>query len=124
MTMISKSTSVNSTKSVTSVTSVATARSKIVRRQMARAPTGAEPMEAAEQASANALQAGLFDMGGEVPAHDLVKTVPWSDKRRLQEDISSPPSSSPMKRPREADLSQVNEVSGIAPVPSNADVRY
>ena len=46
-------------------------------------------MEAAEQASANALQAGLFDMGGEVPAHDLVKTVPWSDKRRLQEEKTS-----------------------------------
>ena len=43
-------------------------------------------MEAADQASANALQAGLFDMGGEVPRHELVKTASWTDKRRLQEE--------------------------------------
>lgn len=44
-------------------------------------------MEAAEQAAANALQAGLFDIGG-VPAHQhaLVDEPAWDDKRRLQEE--------------------------------------
>ena len=44
-------------------------------------------VEAAEQASANALQAGLFDMGGGSSAgHELVKEPSWSDKRQLQEE--------------------------------------
>jgi DNA polymerase-3 subunit alpha len=46
-------------------------------------------MEAADQAAANALQVGLFDMGGEAPPHELVKALPWNDKRRLQEEKSS-----------------------------------
>ncbi|SDV50075.1 DNA polymerase III subunit alpha [Chitinasiproducens palmae] len=43
-------------------------------------------VEAADQASANALQVGLFEMGGETPAHELVAAEPWTDKRRLQEE--------------------------------------
>jgi DNA polymerase-3 subunit alpha len=44
-------------------------------------------MEAAEQASANAMQAGLFDMGDEPQqGHDLVEEPAWSDKKRLQEE--------------------------------------
>lgn len=44
-------------------------------------------MEAAEQAAANAMQAGLFDMGAESPhAHALVDEPAWDDKRRLQEE--------------------------------------
>ncbi|KKB63579.1 DNA polymerase III subunit alpha [Robbsia andropogonis] len=46
-------------------------------------------MEAADQAAANALQVGLFDLGGEAPPHELIKTAPWNDKRRLQEEKSS-----------------------------------
>jgi len=44
-------------------------------------------LEAAEQASANALQVGLFDVGG-VPAHHyaLIDAPAWDDKRRLQEE--------------------------------------
>ncbi|MBP0591687.1 DNA polymerase III subunit alpha [Paraburkholderia sp. LEh10] len=44
-------------------------------------------MEAADQASANALQAGLFDMG-DAPSqgHELVDEPAWQDKRRLQEE--------------------------------------
>jgi DNA polymerase-3 subunit alpha len=47
-------------------------------------------MEAADQASANALQAGLFDMG-DAPSqgHELVDEPAWSDKRRLQEEKSA-----------------------------------
>ncbi|GAB2911992.1 DNA polymerase III subunit alpha [Paraburkholderia jirisanensis] len=45
-------------------------------------------MEAADQASANAMQAGLFDIGDDVPlqGHELVDEPMWSDKRRLQEE--------------------------------------
>jgi DNA polymerase-3 subunit alpha len=44
-------------------------------------------IEAAEQASANALQAGLFDMpDGTAESHDLVAEPEWTDKRRLQEE--------------------------------------
>ncbi|NTX31586.1 DNA polymerase III subunit alpha [Burkholderia pyrrocinia] len=44
-------------------------------------------MEAADQAAANAMQAGLFDMGAESPhAHALVDEPAWDDKRRLQEE--------------------------------------
>jgi DNA polymerase-3 subunit alpha len=48
-------------------------------------------MEAAEQASANAMQAGLFDMGDDSPSqgHELVDEPAWSDKRRLQEEKSA-----------------------------------
>jgi DNA polymerase III subunit alpha len=48
-------------------------------------------MEAADQASANAMQAGLFDIGGDVPlqGHELVDEPAWSDKRRLQEEKSA-----------------------------------
>lgn len=44
-------------------------------------------MEAAEQASANAMQAGLFDMG-DAPSrgHELVDEPAWHDKRKLQEE--------------------------------------
>ncbi len=47
-------------------------------------------MEAADQASANALQAGLFDMG-DAPSqgHELIDEPAWSDKRRLQEEKSA-----------------------------------
>lgn len=43
-------------------------------------------IEAADQAAANALQVGLFDMGGEASSHELVVTAPWTDKQRLQEE--------------------------------------
>jgi DNA polymerase-3 subunit alpha len=48
-------------------------------------------MEAADQASANAMQAGLFDIGDDVPlqGHELVDEPAWSDKRRLQEEKSA-----------------------------------
>jgi len=48
-------------------------------------------MEAADQASANAMQAGLFDIGDDVPlqGHELVDEPMWSDKRRLQEEKSA-----------------------------------
>ncbi|CAB3748771.1 DNA polymerase III subunit alpha [Paraburkholderia solisilvae] len=48
-------------------------------------------MEAADQASANAMQAGLFDMGDGSPSqgHELVDEPAWSDKRRLQEEKSA-----------------------------------
>src|SRR6185312_14302057 len=44
-------------------------------------------IEAADQASANAMQAGLFDMG-DAPSrgHELVDEPAWSDKRKLQEE--------------------------------------
>ncbi|WP_116137255.1 DNA polymerase III subunit alpha [Trinickia diaoshuihuensis] len=44
-------------------------------------------MEAAEQASANAMQAGLFDMG-DAPSrgHELVDEPAWHEKRKLQEE--------------------------------------
>ncbi|MBN3846182.1 DNA polymerase III subunit alpha [Paraburkholderia sp. Ac-20342] len=44
-------------------------------------------MEAAEQASANALQAGLFDMG-DAPSqgHELVDEAEWPEKKKLQEE--------------------------------------
>ncbi|MFM0035229.1 DNA polymerase III subunit alpha [Paraburkholderia strydomiana] len=44
-------------------------------------------MEAAEQASANALQAGLFDMG-DAPSqgHELVDEPEWPEKKKLQEE--------------------------------------
>ncbi|PQV52782.1 DNA polymerase III subunit alpha [Paraburkholderia sp. BL21I4N1] len=44
-------------------------------------------MEAAEQASANALQAGLFDMG-DAPSqgHELVDEPEWAEKKKLQEE--------------------------------------
>ncbi|MFX1736444.1 DNA polymerase III subunit alpha [Paraburkholderia sp. A1RI_3L] len=44
-------------------------------------------MEAAEQAAANALQAGLFDMG-DAPSqgHELVDEPAWPEKRKLQEE--------------------------------------
>ncbi|SAL18813.1 DNA polymerase III subunit alpha [Caballeronia peredens] len=44
-------------------------------------------MEAADQAAANAMQAGLFDMGdAPLQAHELVDEPMWSDKKRLQEE--------------------------------------
>jgi DNA polymerase-3 subunit alpha len=44
-------------------------------------------MEAAEQASANAMQAGLFDMGdAPLAAHELVDEPAWPEKRKLQEE--------------------------------------
>jgi DNA polymerase-3 subunit alpha len=44
-------------------------------------------IEAAEQASANALQAGLFEMSDDgAPSHDLVDEAEWSEKRKLQEE--------------------------------------
>jgi DNA polymerase-3 subunit alpha len=44
-------------------------------------------MEAADQASANAMQAGLFDMG-DAPSqgHELIDEPAWPEKRRLQEE--------------------------------------
>jgi DNA polymerase-3 subunit alpha len=44
-------------------------------------------MEAAERASANALQAGLFDMG-DAPSqgHELVDEPEWPEKKKLQEE--------------------------------------
>ncbi|CAH2791954.1 MAG: DNA polymerase III alpha subunit (EC [uncultured Paraburkholderia sp.] len=44
-------------------------------------------MEAAEQASANAMQAGLFDMG-DAPSqgHELVDEPEWPEKKKLQEE--------------------------------------
>ena len=47
-------------------------------------------MEAAEQASANAMQAGLFDMGDTPSAgHELVDEPAWPEKRKLQEEKSA-----------------------------------
>ncbi|KLU22085.1 DNA polymerase III subunit alpha [Caballeronia mineralivorans PML1(12)] len=47
-------------------------------------------MEAADQAAANAMQSGLFDMGDESQqGHDLVDEPMWSDKKRLQEEKSA-----------------------------------
>src|ERR1700730_11996751 len=47
-------------------------------------------MEAAEQASANALQVGLFDLpDGQPDQHELVDEPMWSDKKRLQEEKSA-----------------------------------
>ncbi len=47
-------------------------------------------MEAADQAAANAMQSGLFDMGDEPQqGHDLVDEAMWSDKKRLQEEKSA-----------------------------------
>jgi DNA polymerase-3 subunit alpha len=47
-------------------------------------------IEAAEQASANAMQVGLFDMpDGEPERHDLLDEAEWSEKRRLQEEKSA-----------------------------------
>ncbi|MFC5430400.1 DNA polymerase III subunit alpha [Paraburkholderia denitrificans] len=44
-------------------------------------------MEAADQASANAMQAGLFDMGdAPLAAHELVDEAAWPEKRKLQEE--------------------------------------
>ncbi|GLU35235.1 DNA polymerase III subunit alpha [Trinickia caryophylli] len=45
-------------------------------------------MEAAEQAAANALQAGLFDMGDDSSSqgHELVDEPAWPEKRKLQEE--------------------------------------
>ncbi|WP_323072703.1 DNA polymerase III subunit alpha [Mycetohabitans endofungorum] len=45
-------------------------------------------MEAAEQASANALQGGLFDMpdGSSGHQHELVDEPAWTEKRKLQEE--------------------------------------
>ncbi|KMQ80430.1 DNA polymerase III alpha subunit [Candidatus Burkholderia pumila] len=44
-------------------------------------------MEAADQAAANAMQAGLFDMGDTPLArHEYVDEPAWSDKKRLQEE--------------------------------------
>jgi DNA polymerase-3 subunit alpha len=44
-------------------------------------------MEAADQASANAMQAGLFDMG-DAPSqgHELVDEPEWPEKKKLQEE--------------------------------------
>ena len=43
-----------------------------------------------DQAAANAMQSGLFDMGGEPSqGHDLVDEAMWSDKKRLQEEKSA-----------------------------------
>ncbi|WP_208603239.1 DNA polymerase III subunit alpha [Caballeronia sordidicola] len=47
-------------------------------------------MEAADQAAANAMQSGLFDMGDEPQqGHDLVDEPMWPDKKRLQEEKSA-----------------------------------
>ncbi|KQR90072.1 DNA polymerase III subunit alpha [Burkholderia sp. Leaf177] len=47
-------------------------------------------MEAADQAAANAMQSGLFDMGDEPQqGHELVDEPMWSDKKRLQEEKSA-----------------------------------
>jgi DNA polymerase-3 subunit alpha len=48
-------------------------------------------MEAAEQASANALQGGLFDMpdGSSGHQHALVDEPAWTEKRKLQEEKSA-----------------------------------
>jgi DNA polymerase-3 subunit alpha len=47
-------------------------------------------MEAADQATANAMQAGLFDMGdAKQPDHELLEEPAWSDKKRLQEEKSA-----------------------------------
>ena len=47
-------------------------------------------MEAADQAAANAMQSGLFDMGDEPQqGHDLLDEPMWSDKKRLQEEKSA-----------------------------------
>jgi DNA polymerase-3 subunit alpha len=44
-------------------------------------------MEAADQAAANEMQAGLFDMGDHPQqGHELVDEPEWSDKKRLQEE--------------------------------------
>ncbi len=44
-------------------------------------------MEAADQAAANAMQAGLFDMGdAPLAKHEYVDEPAWSDKKRLQEE--------------------------------------
>ena len=44
-------------------------------------------MEAADQASANAMQAGLFDMGDEPSqGHELVDEPAWAEKKKLQEE--------------------------------------
>ncbi len=44
-------------------------------------------MEAADQAAANAMQAGLFDMGdAPLAKHEYVDEAEWSDKKRLQEE--------------------------------------
>jgi DNA polymerase-3 subunit alpha len=44
-------------------------------------------MEAADQASANAMQAGLFDMGDAAEdVHELVDEPAWPEKRKLQEE--------------------------------------
>jgi DNA polymerase-3 subunit alpha len=44
-------------------------------------------MEAADQAAANAMQAGLFDMGdAPLAKHEYVDEPEWSDKKRLQEE--------------------------------------
>ncbi|PLZ01481.1 DNA polymerase III subunit alpha [Burkholderia sp. WAC0059] len=44
-------------------------------------------MEAADQAEANAMQAGLFDMGdAPLAAHELVDEPAWPEKRKLQEE--------------------------------------
>ncbi|TKC83208.1 DNA polymerase III subunit alpha [Trinickia terrae] len=47
-------------------------------------------MEAADQASANAMQAGLFDMG-DAPSqgHELVAEPAWHEKKKLQEEKSA-----------------------------------
>src|SRR5260370_26200174 len=47
-------------------------------------------MEAADQASANAMQAGLFDMG-DAPSrgHELVNEPAWTEKKKLQEEKSA-----------------------------------
>ncbi len=47
-------------------------------------------MEAADQAAANAMQSGLFDMGDEPQqGHALVEEPMWMDKKRLQEEKSA-----------------------------------
>ncbi|WP_408142436.1 DNA polymerase III subunit alpha [Caballeronia glebae] len=44
-------------------------------------------MEAADQEAANAMQAGLFDMGdAPLAKHEYVEEAEWSDKKRLQEE--------------------------------------
>lgn len=44
-------------------------------------------MEVADQAAANAMQAGLFDMGdAPLAKHEYVDEPMWSDKKRLQEE--------------------------------------
>jgi len=44
-------------------------------------------VEAADQATANAMQAGLFDMpDGQPDQHDLIEEAEWSEKRKLQEE--------------------------------------